>query len=69
MDRLVKYVYLTLTKNEFPTFPSLINSMVWGVENYMGISVRYWYFGILVFGDCMRILVQYWYFGILVLDS
>ena len=35
----------------------------------MAISVQYWYFGILVLGDYMRILVWYQYLGILVLNS
>ena len=39
MDRSIKYVYLTLTKNEFPTFPSLISFMVWELKKGMGISV------------------------------
>ena len=56
IDRLVKYVYLTLTKDEFPTFPSLINSVLWGVKNCMGTSVQYRYFGILVLDSCVGIL-------------
>ena len=56
MDRLVKYIYLTLTKNEFPTFPNLINFVVWGVENCMRILVQYRYFGILVLDSWVSIL-------------
>ena len=69
MDRLVKFVYLTLTENGFSTFSGLISFVVWELKNCMGISVWYWSFGILVMDNCMGILVQYWYFGILVLDK
>ena len=50
MDRLVKYVYLTLKKNEFPTFLGLISFVVWELKNYRGILVLlvlYSYVGII----------------------
>ena len=52
MDWLVKYVYLTLINNEFPTFPSLINSMVWELKT----AWVYRYFGLLVLDNCVGIL-------------
>ena len=55
MDLVVKYVYLTLTNNGFTTFQGLISFVVWELKNYMGISVQYWDFGILVLDNCMRI--------------
>ena len=32
MDRLVKYLYLTLIKDKLPTFLSLINSVDWELK-------------------------------------
>ena len=39
MDWLVKNVYLTLTKNGFPIFPSLFHFVVWELINCMSITV------------------------------
>ena len=47
-ERLVEYVYLTLTKNGFLTSPDLISFVVWELKDYMGMSVQigilgFWY--------------------------
>ena len=48
MKRLVKYVYLTLTKNGFPTILGLVSFVVWEIKDYIGKSIRmsilgFWY--------------------------
>ena len=54
-ELLVKYLYLTLTKNGFSTFPNLISFVVLGVERLHGYVDTDWYFGILVLGMSVQI--------------
>ena len=44
-ERLVKYVYLTLTENGLPTFSDLFSFMVWESKDYMGMLIQIGIFG------------------------
>ena len=58
MDRLIKYIYLTLTENGFPTLSNLISFVVLESKNCTGILVWMGILSILV--QCRYLEPWYW---------